>query len=527
MSVRVPLERESVLRPSPVVARIAEVVGPASNVLSLVDVFQDLAEAADGIEHLRGLILDLAIRGMLTRGARNINDDHSAPFSVPDGWRWASLGALAKLINGDRSKNYPSKQHQVDSGIPFINAGHLRGGSIHQVEMNFITEARYEILRGGKVMDGDILYCLRGSLGKAAIVRGIDRGAIASSLVIIRLQQGHDPSYMLACLTSPFGRAMIRQYDNGTAQPNLSAADVGKFAIPVPPLAEQKRIVAKVDQLMALCDELEAKQAKKRETGTRLTKSALEALTSAEGPEEFDVAWKRVVENFDVLVDRADSVRTLRAALLELGIQGGLLPDVARGELSCLGDVVESMQNGLYKHARYRSEAGVAYVRMYNIQDGQLILNDLQRLDVTESELAKYGLRPGDVLLNRVNSRELVGKSALVSECLEPMVYEAMNIRLRCKPQLVNPAYLNLVLRAPSSRSRLVDDSKQAVGQASINQGEVARMPIRLPSLANQLRIVKRVDHLLQRCDDLEAKLRRAEDCASKLIEAVVSELVA
>ena len=92
--------------------------------------------------------------------------------------------------------------------------------------------------------------------------------------------------------------------------------------IALPPVAEQKRIVAKVDQLMVLCDDLETRQTKKRELGTRLTKSALETLTTAEGPEEFEAAWTRVVENFDVLVDKAEHVGQLRAAIWELAVRG-------------------------------------------------------------------------------------------------------------------------------------------------------------------------------------------------------------
>lgn len=181
------------------------------------------------------------------------------PFDAPQGWGSVHLGTLAVLINGDRGKNYPSKDVLAAAGVPFINAGHLVDGLVSSSDLNYITEERFGLLRSGKIKDGDILYCIRGSLGKAAIVSGLERGAIASSLVIIRPFGGIDPTYLLTYLDSPLGKEMIRRYDNGSAQPNLAAGSVKHFAVLLPPLAEQKRIVAKVDQLMTLCDDLEAK----------------------------------------------------------------------------------------------------------------------------------------------------------------------------------------------------------------------------------------------------------------------------
>lgn len=178
------------------------------------------------------------------------------PFELPNGWEWVRLINLAILENGDRGKNYPNKDALVDYGVPFVNAGHLENGAINKAEMTFITEERYSLLSGGKFRDGDILFCLRGSLGKCAVVRDISRGAIASSLVIVRVNPNIQLNYFFKYLTSNLLMQSIRKYDNGTAQPNLSSTDLAKFVIPLPTKNEQDRIVAKVDALMALCDQL-------------------------------------------------------------------------------------------------------------------------------------------------------------------------------------------------------------------------------------------------------------------------------
>lgn len=99
------------------------------------------------------------------------------------------IGDVCSFINGDRSKNYPSSTEFIESGIPFINAGHIENQRISFDNMNYISEKKYNSLKSGKVKIGDVLFCLRGSLGKNAVIDFEDDAAIASSLVIIRPNQ--------------------------------------------------------------------------------------------------------------------------------------------------------------------------------------------------------------------------------------------------------------------------------------------------------------------------------------------------
>ncbi|MDM7154681.1 hypothetical protein QUH48_29070, partial [Klebsiella pneumoniae] len=104
-----------------------------------------------------------------------------------EGWQWVRLGSVVNLINGDRGKNYPNKSEYVEKGIPFINTGHINAdGTLADERMNFISEAKYGSLSGGKTKSTDLVYCLRGAtMGKTARVH-YKIGAIASSLVIVR-----------------------------------------------------------------------------------------------------------------------------------------------------------------------------------------------------------------------------------------------------------------------------------------------------------------------------------------------------
>ena len=180
------------------------------------------------------------------------------PFEIPSSWKWVRFGELACFFNGDRSKNYPNKNEYVQEGIAWINTGHItQDGYLSDKTMNYITEKKYNSLSGGFIKLGDLVYCLRGAtFGKVARVEPFELGAIASSLVIIRLITLQIREYIFNYLKSPLSYMELHKYDNGSAQPNLAAKDVTKYLIPLPPLEEQKRIVAKIEELLPYCDQL-------------------------------------------------------------------------------------------------------------------------------------------------------------------------------------------------------------------------------------------------------------------------------
>jgi len=177
-----------------------------------------------------------------------------------EGWVETTLGDVCQFENGDRGKNYPNREEYVESGMPWINTGHIQpDGTLSQSEMNFISREKYESLRSGKIQPGDLVYCLRGAtLGKTALVDPFTVGAVASSLVIIRPSDSLDRRFLYYFLTSPLGQGLIKLYDNGAAQPNLGAKSVAKYKISLPSLAEQAVIVRKLSALAAETQRLES-----------------------------------------------------------------------------------------------------------------------------------------------------------------------------------------------------------------------------------------------------------------------------
>lgn len=166
-------------------------------------------------------------------------------------WEQRKIGDYCDMFNGDRSAKYPNAQDMVSEGIPFINAGDLVDGHVNLVTANRISRAKYDDLSGAKLQLGDIVYCLRGTLGKNAYIDSINEGTIASSLVSIR-PKNIDGKFLFHVLNSDIEYRQRIICDEGAAQPNLSEKSVSEFMIPVPDLEEQKMLSSLLDNLSIL-----------------------------------------------------------------------------------------------------------------------------------------------------------------------------------------------------------------------------------------------------------------------------------
>ena len=173
------------------------------------------------------------------------------PYKLPNNWVWTRLGDITDILNGDRGKNYPSKDKLLENGeIPFISAVNLEDGQILKENLLFLSNEQYEKLRAGKLRENDLLFCIRGSLGKFGKNYFL-QGAIASSLVIVRniLKNKETINFIENYFRTLLLKNEIAKYNNGTAQPNLSAENFKKFLLPLPPLEEQKEIVRVLDKV--------------------------------------------------------------------------------------------------------------------------------------------------------------------------------------------------------------------------------------------------------------------------------------
>ncbi|MDH0369678.1 restriction endonuclease subunit S [Brucella anthropi] len=236
---------------------------------------------------------------------------------IPSDWLLPNLGELCEFINGDRGVNYPSKKDFVPLGIPFVNAGHLLNQRVNFSDADYITIEKFNSLGGGKYQPGDLLYCLRGSLGKfASIEPGTATGAIASSLVIVRPIKGRvTQAYLKEYFLSEYSNQMIKLWAGGAAQPNLGAQDLARFSVPLPPkLDEQELITQALSKTDALIEALAKLISKKRAIRAGATEDLLSGHTRLSG---FRGDWDR--KTFSGIFDFYPTATNSRADLNDSG----------------------------------------------------------------------------------------------------------------------------------------------------------------------------------------------------------------
>ena len=209
-------------------------------------------------------------------------------------WEQRKVGDYCDMFNGDRSVKYPSAQDMVADGIPFINAGDLEDGRVKLSSANKITREKYDDLGGAKLQLGDIVYCLRGTLGKNAYIDNFDEGTVASSLVAIR-PKNIDGRYLFHVFNSDIEYRQRVVHDEGAAQPNLSAKSVSEFLMPVPDIDEQKKLSSFFDHLNHLitlhqrkCDKLK-----------NVKKSMLEKMFPKNGRKVSEIRFAGFTDNWE------------------------------------------------------------------------------------------------------------------------------------------------------------------------------------------------------------------------------------
>ena len=181
------------------------------------------------------------------------------PFEIPESWKWVRLSQIAILENGDRSGKYPVEKDYVDFGVPFFGAKDMCDAVMSFDNVRYISMEKFAELGNGKLQDKDFICLLRGSVGKCALFIADEQhhtGFICAQMVIIRCINTAICHYLASFLASPFYLRYIDYKVTGTAVRQLPAKELGNVLIPLPPLAEQNRIVAKLEEILPLCEQL-------------------------------------------------------------------------------------------------------------------------------------------------------------------------------------------------------------------------------------------------------------------------------
>lgn len=193
---------------------------------------------------------------------------------IPEDWKVGTLAEFASVLNGDRSERYPQDEEIIGQGVPFVNAGHIVNGKLDFSHMDYISYEKYNSLSGVKFRENDILVCIRGSLGKNTKI-DFSVGTVASSLCVVR-PKGIDPDYLFSILNSSYFDKFIKEENNGSSQPNLSAQSMFGLKFPVPSHREQYRIAGAISSIESLIYNLDRTIEKKQ----NIRQGAMEQLLS-------------------------------------------------------------------------------------------------------------------------------------------------------------------------------------------------------------------------------------------------------
>ena len=377
-------------------------------------------------------------------------------------WEQRKLGEMVEFYNGDRSSRYPNDSDMVFEGIPFINAGDLVLGRVKLDTANKITEEKYNQLSGAKIQCGDIIYCLRGTLGKNAFVDNFDIGTIASSLVDIRPQKIVG-KYLFQVLNSDIEYSQRILNDEGAAQPNLSAKNLYLFDIPIPRDVEQIKIAEYLESL----DHLITLHQRKLEKLKIIKKSMLENLFTQNGEKTPKIRFSGFTEDW---------------------------------EQRKLVNLCEKFTDGDWIEAKDQSHSGVRLIQTGNVGLGEYIDKPDNKKWISEETFVLLNCEEvlaGDILISRLP--EPAGRACIVPS-LGTKIIAAVDCTIVRVATKINPKYL---LQYLSSQSYFDEVNTCLAGgtRQRISRSNLADFDIPIPAKYEEQKAIGEflfcIDHLI------------------------------
>lgn len=391
------------------------------------------------------------------------------PYDIPKNWCWVRWGNVIQLISGRDAKLADCNDSGI--GIPYI-----LGAS--NIDNNTFSIERWIEKPQVVSQKGDILLSVKGTIGKI-YEQQEEEINISRQIMALRATGKLDSKYLYWFLHQVCEE--LKEAGNGLI-PGIARDDILNKAFPLSPVAEQQRIVKQIEELFAKLDEAKDKVLDALDGFDSRKNAVLYKAFSG----ELSQTWR---ESNKVIKDTWSTV---------------LLKEL----------IVSGPQNGMYKEKSAYGD-GTKILRIDGFYDGYIVAWDkLKRLTLNDEELECYRLKVNDIVINRVNSMPYLGKSALVRELPEECVYESNMMRIKIDEAKVYLEYLIKYLNSMMGLQELRKNAKQAVNQASINQQDVKNVKVILPSLDEQIEIVRLLELFTD--EEVEAKER---------IESVIEQI--
>ncbi|AXE91076.1 restriction endonuclease subunit S [Paraburkholderia terricola] len=525
--------------------------------------FGHIADAPGGVARLRELVLHLAVSGKLSNqtpgeqacdfleeinatrqalqadGAIRVNRkvrsaSDSGNWVIPANWIWCRFGELCSFSAG-RTPSRKEGRYWNSGGYPWFSIADLKHGQVVATSNESVSDvARLEVFKGAPSPAGSLLMSFKLSIGKLSVL-GVD-AYHNEAIVTIDPFSAVLKEYFFKCLNGFDLAAGNKAAIKGST---LNKDSLSNIFIALPPKNEIPRIVAKVDELMVLCDRLEMQQKDRRKLQNTLRQSTLEALASAQSTYELKESWERLQSNFEFLFGEPADVRLLRDMLFDLALRGVLLAESKLNasdessredrrplpdgwEWKTLADLSEYITSGSRGWKAYLSSTGDSFIRSQDIRQDALVFENPAFVSLPERVEGKRTLvRPGDLLLTITGGN--VGRCAVVPG-LSNSAYVSQHVALiRLQKTSLSEFIHCWMINAFGGRAFL---AQYIYGdKPGLNLVQVGSVPIPVPPAHILPEILTTLRRHRQLCDAFAQQLKAKSDVAGKLCSAAIASL--
>jgi len=530
----------------------------------------------DGVLRLRELIFELALRGKLVsqdpndepasellkniikekaeltkkgmpkRGIIPEISDQEKPFKLPENWHWVRLGQIIQISSGD---GLTASQMSYNGNIPVFGGNGING---YHDKAN-VTKPTLVIGRVG-------FYC--GSVHITPNLAWVTDNAFITCFS----ENNIDLSFLSLLLKG----TNLKENDSATAQPVISGRKVYPIVVALPPFAEQKRIIAKVGELMVFCDRLEQKKNKNLRTHQVLVETLLETLKKASDANDLQKAWQRISSHFETLFCTEDSIEQLKQTILQLAIMGRLVKQnpndepasdllkkiekekvklVNEGKLKkekplpiiteeekpfaipkCwewvrLGTITNKIGSGSTPRGGNNaySDAGIIFLRSQNIRNEGVLLEDVAYIDAEiNKKMSNTVVLPNDILLNITGGS--LGRSAVFPDNLK-VANVSQHVTIIRPTITASSSFLHKSILSPYIQD-LIWGRQIGANREGLSKKVLELFEIPYPPIAEQTRIVEKVDELMILCDSLKSRINKSQEIQGLLSKTIIENAI-
>jgi type I restriction enzyme, S subunit len=446
-------------------------------------------------------------------------DTHDSSI-LPKSWVWTTLGEIGTVASGGTpSTKEPSN---FDGEIPWVTPADLTGYT-----KKFIGKGRRNLTKRGLdhssaalLPAGAVLFSSRAPVGYVAIAS--NPLATNQGFKNLILQDWISPDYVYYYLMA--SKQLAESFASGTTFLEVSGSRFARIPIPLCPRPEQCRIVAKVEELFTKLDAgVKSLQTVKVQL-KRFRQSVLKSAFDGKVTEEWRRTHRDELEPASMLLERIkeEQRKTVPKKYETPPLDTTNLSELPKGwAWTRVGEVATRIQYGSSEKAT-EDPSGVPVLRMGNIQEGNLVLEDLKYYSKDCQQLNDFMLDPGDVLFNRTNSAELVGKTAVYEHWHPKAAFASYLIRVKVNDRIYDPQILAFFINSYYGRRYVASVVSQQVGQANVNGKKLSAMPIPLTSLSEQKAIAEEIKRCFSITEEVEKTVVNGLRQAEKLRQSIL-----